>query len=184
MGTGNRLKTFTGRYLDPTSLASTDFDIIDQAHALSMEPRFQGHTPFPYSVAQHAVLVSHEPTVCPDGPFLPDSDGICHAKYKLVHDNGEAYFRDIPTPIKDRPEFSVYRHWEADCLVKILAWLNLSPFVPQCVKEADRRLAVREGIELMNERYPGEASKAMIFRISQRQAKDEYLARFRELFLE
>jgi uncharacterized protein len=64
-----------------------DFRIEDIANALSMIPRFGGHTPFHYSVAQHCVLGASQ----------------VEQRFKLeflMHDRAEAYIGDMVRPIK------------------------------------------------------------------------------------
>lgn len=60
-------------------------DVI--AHSLATKARFNGHTPFPYSVAVHSVLVS----------TLVTRDLEWEA---LMHDASEAYVGDVINPIK------------------------------------------------------------------------------------
>jgi uncharacterized protein len=64
-----------------------DFRIEDIANALSMIPRFGGHTPFHYSVAQHCVMGASQ----------------VEQQFKLeflMHDRAEAYIGDMVRPIK------------------------------------------------------------------------------------
>lgn len=56
--TPNCIRTVSGQYVD---LADPDPDTIlitDIAHALSQLPRFGGHLPRFYSVAQHSMMVA------------------------------------------------------------------------------------------------------------------------------
>lgn len=88
-GTNNKkehswIHTFTGKKFFPFNPKTEDIDIVDIAHALSNKCRFNGHTNRFYSVAQHSVIVS----------LITDSlEG-------LLHDAGEAYLPDVPSPIK------------------------------------------------------------------------------------
>jgi uncharacterized protein len=87
--TPNKIRTFSGIYIDPFDPKSEDIEIIDIAHALSQMPRFGGHLPGFYSVAQHSINVCN----------------LLTKKYKLaglLHDAAEAYILDIPRPIKCR----------------------------------------------------------------------------------
>ncbi len=53
------LKTYSGNMIDPLALSFDGLDVKDVAHALSNLCRYAGHVhPF-YSVAQHALHVSH-----------------------------------------------------------------------------------------------------------------------------
>lgn len=81
------VQTYTGKafcYRDP----KPDMICIeDIAHQLAMSNRFSGATHYPYSVAQHSVLVSE---------MVPKK----HALHALLHDAPEAVMHDINTPLK------------------------------------------------------------------------------------
>ena len=82
------IQTYTGKRFNPCCIVpERDIAIEDIAHALALTNRFTGHTPRPYSVAQHSVLVS---SLCPP-PFK---------LWGLLHDAPEAYFADISRPVK------------------------------------------------------------------------------------
>jgi hypothetical protein len=81
------IQTFTGRKVNPLRMSPDDIDIRDIAHSLALINRFTGHTPEPYSVAQHSVLVE---TLCPKE----------YALWGLLHDAPEAYIADISRPVK------------------------------------------------------------------------------------
>lgn len=81
------IQTFTGKKFDLLESDESMIDIIDIAHHLSIENRFNGATKFPYSVAYHSILVSSK----------------CSTTNKLeglLHDAHEAYTKDLPTPLK------------------------------------------------------------------------------------
>jgi len=89
----NCIRTHTGIYFNVFEPTLEMIDIKDIAHALSMIPRFGGHFPLPYSVAQHSVSVAN----------LLDRK---NAFTGLMHDASEAYLLDIPAPIKHNiPEY-------------------------------------------------------------------------------
>jgi uncharacterized protein len=175
------MKTFTGRIIDPMNLKPEDIDIVDIAHHLSNMCRFNGGTKFHYSVAQHLVLCSNIPCSCLN--IGAESE---HTKKKLLHDAEEAYFVDVPRPIKRLPEFEFYRTKTSAVREFLFQQFGLTPDLPQCVHEADNAMLVREGIELMNHRYAewGEPANFRIDRLTPEQAKDAFLERFRILFLE
>ena len=55
LNTTNHIRTYTGKYIDVFNMNIGDIEILDIAHALSQVPRFGGHLPRFFSVAQHSV---------------------------------------------------------------------------------------------------------------------------------
>ena len=55
---GSWAQTFTGRQFFPLDPDPQDIDIVDIAHSLAMQCRYNGHTDRFYSVAEHCVHVS------------------------------------------------------------------------------------------------------------------------------
>lgn len=89
-GPGNEIRVFTGILIDPLNPHAEQIDIRDIAHALARMPRFAGHTPRFYSVAEHCLRCAQ---FC-EGSFFELET--------LLHDAAEAYLMDIPKPIKHR----------------------------------------------------------------------------------
>jgi hypothetical protein len=87
------LITASGRRYDFTK-PSENVHLPDIAHHLARQARFSGATTRPYSVAEHSVLVSEIAEHALDLPPI-----VCMAA--LLHDAHEAYFSDVPTPVKD-----------------------------------------------------------------------------------
>ena len=94
--TVGKIRTFTGRYVDPFKMQASDLDIQDIAHHLSIINRHTGATPVPYSVAQHSVAVSQH--------FLDRDLRLAG----LLHDAAEAYLTDIASPLKKNPAMAGY----------------------------------------------------------------------------
>jgi hypothetical protein len=128
-----RIATFTGGLVDPFALEPQNVNIIDIAHSLSNLCRYNGHSVGFYSVAEHSVLMAREVS---EGARL----------YALLHDATEAYFSDVPKPIKEslpeleRIETSI---WEV-----IKARFNLDDSYEEEVKEADLRMLCTEQRQL------------------------------------
>lgn len=85
-------ETFTGRYVDLADPLPEDICLEDIAHHLSLLCRFGGSVRRFYSVAEHAVLVSHRVRM--------QGGSVDQQLVALHHDDGEAYLVDIPSPMK------------------------------------------------------------------------------------
>lgn len=90
-----KIRTFTGRMVDPLNLNPEDVNLLDIAHSLASQCRYTGHCDPWYSVAEHSCLVMFYGS----GLWLP----------KLLHDAPEAYLVDLAAPVKhevvtDEPE--------------------------------------------------------------------------------
>lgn len=99
------IRTSTGKYINPCEPNQDLIDIEDVAHALSMQPRFGGHLPVFYSVAEHCIQTA----------FLVSDE---HKLAALLHDASEAYLIDVPRPVKE--QLSNYKAIE-DRLMEVIA---------------------------------------------------------------
>ena len=82
-----QMMTYTGEMFDPLNPDPELVRIEDIAHALALTNRYNGHTKFPYSVAQHCVRMAQ-----------PDMPG--DMLMSLLHDAAEAYVGDMVHPLK------------------------------------------------------------------------------------
>lgn len=132
MLTKQTYQTRSGDYLDFQDPDPDTIHIDDIAHALALVNRYGGHTPYPYSVAQHCVLSS---LVAPPGLELQ----------ALMHDAQEAYVGDMPSPLKKMlPEYQVIEdRMEAVIRTKFKLPIKFDPRV----KEIDMRMLVTEAKE-------------------------------------
>jgi hypothetical protein len=105
LNAGRLIRTHSGQYVDVFEPNPDTLLIEDIAHALSNQPRFGGHLPKFYSVAQHSVL-------CYEMATEEDKFDA------LMHDASEAYILDFPKPIK--LEIPQYNEIE-DKLMKVIA---------------------------------------------------------------
>ncbi|MDT0138063.1 hypothetical protein [Acidovorax sp. PRC11] len=125
----------SGRYFSFTDPESTPVSVEDIAHALSHLCRFTGHCRGFYSVAQHAVLVSH---------LVPPE----HAYHALHHDDVEAVMGDMSSPLKRlMPEYKALEHRVE---AAILAQFGLPAATPAEVKHADLVALHTEQRDLMH----------------------------------
>ena len=132
--TTNCIRTFTGKYINPMDPDPEMLDIIDIAHALAQEPRFGGHLPRPHNVASHCI------NCCAVGTAKNQFD-------LLMHDAAEAYFKDMPKPIKDQlPE---YKRAEKHMQSIIAKKFGFSYPIPADVKDIDERILESEWRQLM-----------------------------------
>lgn len=83
------VQTYTGKRVSPFTLDPATIDIIDIAHSLAMQCRFNGHIKQLYSVAQHSINASY--LVHPS-----------HALEALLHDAAEYLIGDLARPIKQQ----------------------------------------------------------------------------------
>jgi hypothetical protein len=103
----NIIETYSGKLVDPFNITESDLDIQDIAHGLSNINRFNGHTVYPYSVAEHSVVLS----------FCFDND--LDALYALMHD------ADIVSPLKHNfPELIEAEKRIIDLVIKHLMFKN------------------------------------------------------------
>lgn len=131
---GGWIQTFSGRAYYPLDPRSEDVDIRDIAHSLALQCRYGGHCLWPFSVAQHCVLVSY---ACDLGDAL----------WGLLHDAAEAYLVDVPRPIKG--SLLGYRGIECGNMLVICKRFGLPFDEPESVRRADKVLLATEARDLM-----------------------------------
>lgn len=174
---GDWMSTYTSKKFYPTDPKSDDVCIEDIAHALSMIPRFGGHTLSHYSVAQHSVHVSYlvTPTI---------------ARLGLMHDSPEAYLGDMVHPLKmSMPRF---RDRELVVWSVIATKFGLPTDDPSdnpILKAADIKACMTERRDLLpptthkwSDEYEATTpDEALIVPLPQKAAEALFLARFAEL---
>jgi hypothetical protein len=126
-------QTFTGRQYWPFDPRVGDFCIADIAHALSLIPRFGGHSKVAYSVGQHSLYVSYG---------CSPANALCG----LMHDATEAYLGDMVQPFK-RGMYA-YQHIEKLTWGKIAEQFGLPLDMPDEVKRVDAIALVTERRDL------------------------------------
>lgn len=135
------MQTASGRIYWPSDPKPADVDIIDIAHHLAHECRYNGACSRFYSVAEHSLLVAE---------ILPPSLKLIG----LLHDATEAYLKDIIRPIKRMLyEYQVLeeRNWKE----AIAPAFGLPLDLPAEVKQADNAVLLREMHVLMPPRPKG-----------------------------
>jgi hypothetical protein len=135
MKTTPYIATYTGKTFYPLEPDVESVDIVDIAHSLSLQCRYNGHVSRFYSVAEHSLYLSEA---------VPSE----HALTALLHDATEAYLCDLPRPIKSA--ITIYREVE-DRLWKVVAnKFNLPSELPDIVKQMDAGICNDEMKELMS----------------------------------
>lgn len=133
---GHFMQTYTGRQFYPLDPRAEDIDILDIAHSLSMQCRYNGHVQAFMSVAEHCVLMS--------GLVSKEN-----ALWALLHDATEAYVGDMIRPLKlHMPE---YRAIEDKIMLAIAKRFGIADQMPEEVHEADSRILLDERAALLGE---------------------------------
>lgn len=122
----------SGKLVDPLKPDPDLIELADIAHSLSQINRFNGHTRFPYSVAQHSLLVCD----------LVEDPGKLEA---LMHDAVETYVQDIVIPLKVVDKMSGYREIEDSWAEAVAKKFELGmAYWYDAVKLADRKALATE----------------------------------------
>lgn len=155
------IRTYSGKYMNVFDPKPEMVCIEDIAHALSMQPRFGGHLPVFYSVAQHSVLTS----------CIAIKD-----KYEaLMHDISEAYLIDVPRPIKlGLPN---YKEIENNLMEMLAGIFEFEYPLSEYVKRADEEMLQIEWDDLMLVKGSPWIAECW----SQERAKEEFIKRYKEL---
>lgn len=156
----NCIRTFSGKYINVFDPNPDDIVIEDIAHALSNIPRFGGHLPKFYSVAQHSIKCAE----------YINFDFKLEA---LMHDASEAYLLDVPKPIKEGlPD---YIRVEENLQKVICEKFGLTFPMSKEVKAVDKTMLEYEWVNLML----GEGEPLKVF--SHKYAKQRFLQMFKVL---
>lgn len=150
----NFMQTISGRrvFIDPddqTIVNGSSSILIDDAiHALPHINRYNGHTIYPYSVAQHSIAV------CRTLERLGHSPKLC--AWGLIHDFAEAYIGDVISPVKRLVPLGV-KQLEKDILATIGVRSGIGPNNYQAVKWLDTAIQAYEMHHLADERSKANA---------------------------
>lgn len=120
-----KIRTFTGKYVDPFNMQPEDLDIRDIAHHLSLINRYTGATQHGYNVAQHSVAVSRH--------FIDPELRMAG----LLHDAAEYVLNDIASPVKRHPAMAGYVKALSDLDTIIFNHFGLDIALMKTVKPMD-----------------------------------------------
>ena len=134
---GDWIQTYSGLKFDLEDIESNEFSIVDIAHSLSLQCRYNGHSLGMYSVSQHSVLASY---IAPKELKLT----------ALLHDCSEAYLSDLPRPVKRLPQIYLsYKELEERILKAALKQFGGIYPLPDEIHQIDNDLLVTEQHYLM-----------------------------------
>ncbi len=140
-------RMLSGRRLDLLNPSPVDIELSDIAHGLARVARWNGQTigDYPFSVAQHSVLVMA--LFAARMPEAPPRDRL----YALLHDAPEYVMGDIISPLKSAMGGD-YRDLEKKLLNAIHIRFSLPANRPaaldRVIKKADRDAAYFEAVNL------------------------------------
>ena len=183
-------RMLSGRKLDILSPSPFDIEIEDIALGLSRVTRWNGQTTgkYPYSVAQHSVLVEELFNI--EYPNLDKKWNLA----ALLHDAPEYVIGDLITPFKYALNNS-YRFVEDNLMKAIYLRFGLPALLPRHIeskiKKIDKSLAWFEAVDLAGYKEK-EASKIIkkpnlnskpqiIVAISANDVQKKFLKRFQEI---
>lgn len=142
----SKIEVYNGEFFDFSDPDPSVIEAEDIAHALSNLCRFNGHTEEFYSVGEHCVLMTK--IVEPE-----------YRSWALMHDAGEAYIGDLPTPLKTLllPEI---RDIEEAILKAVVSKYDLetygSSIYPEEIHTADLQMLrmEKEKVQCSNKDWP------------------------------
>jgi 5'-deoxynucleotidase YfbR-like HD superfamily hydrolase len=140
-------RMLSGRRLDILDPSPLDVELTDIAHGLARVARWNGQTigDFPFSVAQHSVLVLEIFKA-----LTPEADARAHL-YALLHDAPEYVMGDIISPFKAAMGGN-YKDVENRLLAAVHVRFSLGATPPTAlarqIKKADREAAYFEAVHL------------------------------------
>ncbi len=164
------IRTASGIYMNVFEPTPDMICIEDIAHALSHQCRFGGHLPRFYSVAQHSFLCSR---------LVGDTDPA-EALAGLLHDAGEAYLMDMPSPIKRR--LTNYKEIEDKLMMVIAQKFGFAYPLSAAVKKADEQMLQVEWEVLMLRRGSRDPREKIMVLFSPMIARKYFLTEFEKLY--
>lgn len=143
--TSDYIETYTGKKFFLLEPRPRDVCLEDIAHALSLMPRFNGHTKVFYSVAAHSLHVEEMAHAVLRGQETDDPKALLAC---LLHDAAEAYVGDMVQPLKR--SMTAYKGVEKKIEDTILESFNLKhDDVPDFLKNLDNIALMTEAWHLM-----------------------------------
>jgi hypothetical protein len=171
---GDWAQIYSGEKFWPLDPKPEEVDINDIAHSLAFQCRFNGHSNFFFSIAQHSVFVSK---------IVPPEQALAG----LLHDAAEAYTGDMVSPLKKNlpPEFKEIEKEIDKAISEHFGIKNINHIE---IKRADKIALFTEMRDLMKkphskwddvDSYNPHPNK--IVPLGPEEAEKEFLERFKEL---
>lgn len=136
-GRGDWMQTYTGKAFYPLDVIEEDIDILDIAHSLALQCRYNGHTTKHYSVAEHCVLLSY---------YVEPQDAL----WALLHDAPEAYIGDMVRPLKKHMPDFIAADDRITAIIAVKYGLE-GTVIPKQVTAADIQICLNERNALLGE---------------------------------
>lgn len=169
---GRFITTYSGAKFFVEECNIWDIPIVDIAHALSMNCRFNGHLKEFYSVAEHSVIVSR---------LVPEE----YALWGLLHDATEAFVPDMPRPFKKL--IYGFKKFEDTLANNIAKHFNMPWPMPDEVHYIDTHIVGDEARRFFPDipdwvwLYDRVAGDSLFYGLPPKLAEDEFMERFNEL---
>lgn len=154
--TGDWIQTNSGVAFWPLDPLSEEIVLDDIAHALAQANRYGGHCKFPYSVAQHSVLIFDWLLEMGADHNSPESNNVL--RWAILHDAPEFVFGDMIGPIKRTMQTGQYKPCYNRLEDVMTIRFGLSTRMPEVVDRVDKRIVLDEQAALMARPAPLEWS--------------------------
>lgn len=182
----SKFSVTSGRTVDLMNLRPEDVNVLDIAHSLSRQCRYNGHVGGFLSVARHSLWVADRmeemAVVNQNVHIIAARDGKAADRLValwemagLLHDAAEAYIGDLVRPLKHGPEMGrIYKETEAKIEAVIAEVFDIGDhgFPPE-VRDADNYVLL--------ERELGGEHQRWVWSSTPDEDEAEFLARFRSL---
>jgi len=152
---GEWIQTYSGKKFYPLNPSVEDVDVVDIAHALSLQCRYTGHINTFYSVAEHSVRVVDALELAHAHSWGKSAKELRPLlRWGLMHDASEAYLVDVARPVKRSKTMAPYREAEDRLMTAICQRYGLPLEEPPSVKRADVLVGATEARYLFTNIHP------------------------------
>ena len=141
------ITTYSGQRWYLAAPTQDQIVLTDLAKAMSIEPRFNGQTHFPWPVGAHSILVYHYGLS--KAAALGNEVSFDLSLGLLLHDAAEAVLKDITKPLKNilGPIYMELQRRNTEAIYKKFE-VNLSPEEEQFIHDCDMEILLTEAMSL------------------------------------